>query len=828
MLNAKKHNTRSLYFTKSLTEAMDRIPDYPLTIVEAPMGYGKTTAVREYLNNKCAFVLWQSIYDNTITGFWSGFCRLFRDLDDAGSQKLIQLGFPNDSVSNQEALRIIEDIEFPDKTILVIDDYHMTDSLNVNFFIEFLLRNELTNLHIILTARYTDFKNIEELKLKGYVHHITKEAFELMPDEIVGYYKLCGIALSDTDSQKLYSLTEGWISALYLIMLDFIAEGRYSNTTNIYKLLEKTVFTSFSEGIKDFLLTMCIFDSFTLEQAICIWNNDNAEMLIAEISGKNAFVNYNANIKTFQIHNMFETFLKERFDIREKRFRDGVYQRAAEWFVKKREYLNALHYYHLCGNHDALLTILEQSRSKIINNEHKTVLIQYLEDCPREIRARHHLALLIYAVRLFTFNEKELFKKTCMEITTNILSDADLDEITRNQLLGEFELVLSFTKYNDINGMSEHHRKACKLMSKDTSVIDKDGIWTFGSPSVLYLFYRESGALEQHVRNMTDAMPYYYETTCGHGYGAEHVMQAEWHYYLGRLDDAGIALHKGLYDARTKKQTAITICANFLQMRIALFKGDLKYAHDLLQSMRAEMVKNREYIFIHTLDMCESFIYAALKQTAKIPVWIAEGDFNSSRLFFPTKAFSNIIYGRVLLTKGEYLKLLGIAGQFMGIASIFPNLLASIYTKIYIAAANNMIYRCDEAVEALKQALDMAMPDKFYMPFVENCDYIKPLLEELYNQRAYCEDIARILELYKTYQKSVESITKEYFMVNKPVLSAREAEIARLAADGLSNREIGERLFISQNTVKTQLKSVFEKMDINSRALLKQYFDENT
>ena len=68
---------------------------------------------------------------------------------------------------------IIEDINFPENTVLVIDDYHLIDSLDVNSFIEFLLRNEIDNLNIILTARFTDFKNIEELKLKGYVasHH---------------------------------------------------------------------------------------------------------------------------------------------------------------------------------------------------------------------------------------------------------------------------------------------------------------------------------------------------------------------------------------------------------------------------------------------------------------------------------------------------------------------------------------------------------------------------------------------------------------------------------------------------------------------------------
>jgi DNA-binding CsgD family transcriptional regulator len=57
-----------------------------------------------------------------------------------------------------------------------------------------------------------------------------------------------------------------------------------------------------------------------------------------------------------------------------------------------------------------------------------------------------------------------------------------------------------------------------------------------------------------------------------------------------------------------------------------------------------------------------------------------------------------------------------------------------------------------------------------------------------------------------------------------PGLTGREKEIAQLAAGGLTNREIGERLYISPNTVKTQLKSIFEKLDVNWRTLLRQYW----
>ena len=284
-------------------------------------------------------------------------------------------------------------------------------------------------------------------------------------------------------------------------------------------------------------------------------------------------------------------------------------------------------------------------------------------------------------------------------------------------------------------------------------------------------------------------------------------------------------MHNAFQAANETSQSGVIICAVFLQIKLAFMKGDFPSILHLFKKMREDINDKKWYLFMHTLDMCEAYIYACLNIKEHIQPWIKNGEFKNTRLLFPAMAFLNIVYGRVLLINGDYLKIIGSTEGFIGIASVFPNLLGQIHTYIYLAAANNRISRQSEALVAVKQALDIAMPDKVYMPFVENCDYIMPLLEALQRQGTYCEDISRILELFGPYKQAVGHIRKEYFEEGKPALTKREREIAKLAAEGCSNKEIGEMLFISPNTVKTQLKSIFEKLGVNSRALLKRYLE---
>jgi len=822
-MEKSKNITRNLYFPERIEIALVDTFNYPLTIVEAPMGYGKTTAVSACLNNAEAMVLWLRIFEDSANNFWTGFCSIIYQYNPEASQSLEQLGFPDDSVSRQEALNLIAAIEFPKKTMIVIDDYHLVEGAEMNAFIDYIVRNEIANLSILLTLRYTGFENIDELKLKGYLKHITKETFEFDHKEIKAYYKACGINLKSNEVDKLYNITEGWISALYLMMLNFIEEGNFSSNVNIYKLVEKTLYTPLSDETKELLQLICHFDNFTLSQAIHMSEKQNAEMLLLEITSRNTLIKYNEKTRTYQMHNIFTKLLKDIFEGRNETYKKENYKKAAHWYLKLGEYNSAMHYYEIAEDFDMLMNVVETDKGHAFHNDNKGMLIQYLEKCPNQVKVAHPIALLVYAINLFMFNEFERFDKACSEFLVSIQSNESLDGESLNNLMGEYELLLSFTGYNDIGKMLEHIKKAVGLLKQPAKFIDTKEGWTFGAPSVLYMFYRETGKLDADVQTIKEALPFYSQITNGHGKGGELVMEAEWHFNSGDIQNAEIIAHKAVYEAKRAEQYDIVICAKFLQARIALFKGDYVYIRDIPRKLHEDMAEEKKYTFMHIIDLGYAFIQAGLKRNQKIPNWIENADFESSRLFFPAMAFMNIVYGRVLLINGENTKLLGNAEQFIGIASVFPNLLGQIYTYIYIAAANHQIYRNEDAQEALKFALDIAMPDKVYMPFVENGDYISPLLEELFHQGLYREDVTRILALYRSYQKGVEQIIKASSDENIPILAGRETEIAQLAAEGFSNKEIGERLFVTQNTVKTVLKRVFEKLDISAREMLKNY-----
>ncbi|WP_283610667.1 helix-turn-helix transcriptional regulator [Faecalispora anaeroviscerum] len=829
MLTPPKYNTRALYFTDKLRESMGTFLEYPCTMMEAPMGYGKTTAAKEALRNLDAKVLWQNVYTSGATDFWAGFCSVLSELDSELADNLHQMELPMGSVWQREVIQLLHTINSDIPVFLVIDDYHFIRDSRVDEFMSFLVRHLPQFLHVIILTRMSFLNGNSELRLKGFVNYIGLDVLAFTPDDIAKYYRLCGVVTIESERDMLFSYSEGWISALYLFLLEYTSRGSFAPTRDIPTLVHQNVYDPLRDELKSFLNRICLFDMFSKEQVRHMWKHGNAERLLNDLLACNAFITCDRLTGEYHLHNIFSICVREEFDQLPQMEQREIWNCAADWYFDHSEYASSMEFYFKSKNFDQLLFAIEKDKGNSFSAENQTVMIQYFSECPDSIRFHHHLAMLIYSKRLFGFRQPELFQKICEETIKHIREDDSLSEEEKNNLIGEYEIIRSFACYNDIAGMSEHHRKACSLMTRASVIFDADSMWTFSSFSVLFMFYRESGMLTKHLHIMKEALPYYYQVTGGHGMGAEYVMEAETCYMGGDMENARIIAHTALVNAQSRNQWSVALCAEFLQVRIALFQGDYSFAATLLSQMRENLIRQKHYILLHTMDVCESAIYAQLGQTQNFPVWISQGNFANNKMLFPSVPSLHMVYGRILLEQKEYLKLIGQSELFLRTATIFPNLLTQIYLYIYLAAAYEQLGRRSHAVESLNKALNIAAADGLYLPFVENGKYLESLLWGTKHQQAseefdqHAEFVTQCQKLYVAYFASIKAIRKEHFTDALASLTEREQEVAALAAKGLSNPQISKQLYITEHTVKAHLKNAFEKLGIKSRVQLNEY-----
>ena len=127
------------------------------------------------------------------------------------------------------------------------------------------------------------------------------------------------------------------------------------------------------------------------------------------------------------------------------------------------------------------------------------------------------------------------------------------------------------------------------------------------------------------------------------------------------------------------------------------------------------------------------------------------------------------------------------------------------------------------AAEWLDQSLTLAAPDHNYTFLACFRKYLSVLFLLPSIKKKHETAIAEIKALEIHYTKAEES--RIFAMLEKypdqmSALSEREREVARLAAEGLRNKEIAQKLFISEETVKSHIRSIFNKTNIDRRSKL--------
>ena len=806
----------AIFISERVRNSLKAIDDCAMTAVYAPMGYGKTTAVNWFLDRKQksgrAVVVRISIYSDNAAIFWKSVQKAFAF---AGIDFFTEYEFPSDSgTAAMLADEICHSLADGREYYVFFDDFHLLANEQVEQFLCVLANRLPKNIHIIVASRYQFPAQKEIIRLGARLHRIGTAQLRLNSAEIAVYAHCCGEDLNPEQIAALLKSCEGWFSAVYLNLCSLAERGELLDAnSDIYQMFTAALIEPLSREEREFLAVMGLADEFTVEMAEFVTDNAAAGGILRGLTSRNAFVAKLADGVSFRFHHMMKECSAAIFAdfAADKQLKyKNLY---GQWYERQKQYLHALSFYEQAANYDSALRVIEKDAGVLLSAMKPKALLNGLRNCSEETLKEHPLAILVLMRRLFTWRQIPKMLELKELLTQSVAEHPDLPSDEKGNLLGECDLIMSFLLYNDITEMSRLHRSASSQMTRSAVTIRNDGSWTFGSPSVLMMYYRAAGELDKEMAEMNECMPYYYKITDGHGRGAESVMAAEAAYNKGNLDDAAIFLEKARTAIGHSKQRNMALCCDFLALRLALCgseKADFDFA-----AKRDILLKRHDTVLLNLLDSIAAYYYALLGLTEKIPEAFKNHRLDGINYFAPCKPMMEMIENQVYLAQGAYTKVIGRSAAQLENCRKQHYALVDLHIRLQTAAAYEKIGRREEAKTVLTDCLRMAAVDGFWLPFVENYRYLEPILAEL----PFAETQAlvdKIIPLGKQYEKNCLLWRREYCLpAGADVLTDRELDLAYLLTGRLTNKEIAEKLFLSEGTVKQYANRIYAKLHLD-------------
>ena len=822
-----KWNLNTIYISERLQESLRPISRCAMTTVVAPMGYGKTTAVNWYLEERAKAetlkIIRISVYSDNLAIFWKSVQEAFAR---AGFPFLREYPCPTDAAGGG---LMVDDLchELAGETscYIFIDDFHLLTDRRASTFLCMLANRLPVNVHLIVASRDRFVPAAETVRLGAKAYQIGTEQLRLNHTELAVYAHRCGTDLSDAQVESLLYSSEGWFSAVYLNLRTLSERGVLpSRNSDIYTTFTAAMIDPLPEKQREFLAVMGLADEFTIEMAQCITGDADAGQILSMLTAQNAFVTRLPDGATYRFHHMMKECAERSFLTMKAETQKRYWERFGFWYEEHKQYLHAIAAYRKSENYDALLRVIRSDAGILLASLKPEDVLNALDNCPAETLKAYPFAILVLMRRMFTWRQIPKMLELKALLLTAIAEHPELSAEERGNLLGECDLILSFLCYNDISAMSRLHRSASAQMSRPAISIQSSGGWTFGSPSVLMMFYRGPGELEGELAEMDECMPHYYQVTNNHGQGAETIMGAEALFCQGRFTDAHIELERAYAQVKDNGQINMALCCDFLSWRLSRYT-DVEQ-HYTFEERYAALLRYHDASWINLWCATSAYYHALCGETDKIPEIFSQHQLSDINMLAPGKPMMEMIENQVYLAQGAYARVVGYSAELLPVCEAMHYALVALHIRIQTAAAYERLGKSEEARAWLRKALSDAEPDGLVMPFVENYDILKPLLErEIKNDL-----ISKIIELGEgAGARNAASARPAVF----DALTPREFEIVELMAQRLSNREIAEQLYLSEGSVKQYVNQIYSKLHIEGdtrtkRAQLARLLREKT
>jgi LuxR family transcriptional regulator, maltose regulon positive regulatory protein len=864
-----------------------------LTLISAPAGFGKTTLLSEWIAGCEQPVAWLSLDDGDkdpirfLVYFVTALQKIAPNIGEAGLEALQSPPSPPIELILTSLLN--EFAAIPNNIILVLDDYHVIDSIpvdagmSVDGILTFLLERMPPQMHLVITTREDPNLPLARLRARGQLTELRAADLRFTLTEAAGFFdQTMDLNLSAEDVAVLESRTEGWVAGLQLAALAVRAMPGQKDAATFIKSFTGThhfvmdylieeVLQQQSEKVQIFLLRTSILDRLcgSLCDAILLDPSISGQEILEYIERANLFVIPLDNERHwYRYHPLFSDLLRQRLGQRQTPEEIAQYHiSASEWLEKNFDQTEAFRHFIAARDYGRAAGLAERSWQGMNESLQSAAWLGWVKLLPEELICSRPVLCTQIAWGFMDTHEGDASESRLRDAERCLESPSDEMIIVDQEQFRILPARIAFIRaYNaqarrDFLSTVKYAQLVFKLLPDEnhflraqTTAILGGTYWTNGdlnaackslsdwidsSLRVGNFFFAIAGASGK--ADIQVAQGYLHEALKTYQWALklalEHEMEAQRviaPHHLGlamlyhEMGDDKAAAHY-VQKCLVLDDQSMNVDWNYRKCcalaRLKESEGELDAALHLLDEAKGFYVKTL-IPYTRPIEAVKARIYLKQGGLPKAKEWVNEHSLSADDELIYMREFEHITLARVLLA--EYQNNREEPGILEALSLLDRLLKAAQDAKrmgsvLEILVAQVLVYQgkgsTSRAFKSLERALVLAQPQGYVRIFVDEGDLMRSLLLDF---RVTIEKQPRSYdhELRKYIDKLLSAFPQPKGMLKSgqiEPLSQRELDVLRLIAQGLSNRDISERLFLALSSVKGHNQIIFSKLQVQSR-----------
>ncbi len=297
---------RALIWRPRLSALLDESLKYPLTLVSAPAGFGKTmllSAWTQALPASSPLVGWISLdeEDNDPLLFWT---YVLSALDQQQPERftplLKSLQSPVAPPLTSVLTALLNSVQgSAEHLVLILDDYHVITEQQIHTTLWYLIEHLPPHFHLILATRVDPPIPLSLLCLRRQLLEVRTNQLLCTAEETKAFlHQAMGTRLADNTIQEVTARTEGWLVGLQLLALSLqgcanpatLLEETSGNQHYILDYLTQEVLRQQPQEVQTFLLSTCLLERLTASLCDAVTEQSNSQQMLEWLERANLFL----------------------------------------------------------------------------------------------------------------------------------------------------------------------------------------------------------------------------------------------------------------------------------------------------------------------------------------------------------------------------------------------------------------------------------------------------------------------------------------------------------------------------------------------------------